>query len=310
MNTSPFQHVAVLMGGDSSERDISLHSGQAVAEGLAIAGFDVTPVVMTDRTLELPAGIEGAFIALHGTFGEDGGVQSLLDAMEMPYTGAGAVASRRAFDKVATKQALDAAGIPTAAYAVVGRKDAAGACPLPFPVVVKPPCQGSSVGISMVTTDHEWGRAVELAARFGDQVLVEAYVAGREWTVGIVGDQTLPVVEIEANDGWYDYSAKYAGGTTHYHFPAGADEPLCEQCLELSRRTFDVLEVRGLGRVDFRVTSAGEPFVLELNSIPGFTSTSLLPKAAAAAGMTFSELCRRVMLQATFDKPLDGPATA
>jgi D-alanine-D-alanine ligase len=174
-----------------------------------------------------------------------------------------------------------------------------------MPVVVKPSCQGSSVGISKVENEHEWARAVELAARFGDEVLVEAYIPGREWTVGIVGDQALPVVEIEANEGWYDYSAKYTSGTTRYSFPSGADDDLCRQCRELARRTFDVLEIRGLGRVDFRVSPAGEPFVLELNSIPGFTATSLLPKAAAAAGMTFAELCRQVMLLATCDAPQD-----
>lgn len=296
-----FRHVAVLMGGDSSERDVSLRSGQAVAEGLKVAGFEVDSVVMTDHQLNLPAGVEAVFIALHGTFGEDGGVQALLNAMKMPYTGAGAAASRLAFDKTESKRALEAAGIPTAPYAVA-YGSAGGDCPLPFPVVVKPPRQGSSVGVSRVDDAHRWPHALELAARFGDDVLVEAYVPGREWTVGIVDGEAFPVVEIDAPEGWYDYSAKYTGGSSHYGFPGGDDAPLCAHCRDLAVRVFEVLGARGLGRVDFRLTPQGEPYVLELNTIPGFTSTSLLPKSAAAAGVTFSELCRRVIQLAAYDE--------
>jgi len=291
------KRVAVLMGGTSSEREVSLRSGAAVAEGLAQAGFEAVPVVLDANRIDaLPAGVEAVFIALHGGYGENGGVQADLDRLGVPYTGPGAAASRITIDKIATKRVLDAAGVPTAPFEVLPR--GCDATSLPLPVVVKPPRDGSSVGISKVTEPSQWAAALA-AARAADpqgEVLVEAYIPGREWTVGVVGDEALPVVEIQAPDGWYGYQAKYTKGMTNYVFPESPeDAPLVAQCQLLALLSFKAVGCRGVSRIDFRVTPDGRPYVLEINTIPGFTATSLLPKAAAKKGLSFSALCARLL---------------
>jgi D-alanine-D-alanine ligase len=288
--------VAVLMGGPSSEREVSLRSGRAVAAGLREAGYTVQAVELTGREAPVPAGVEAVFLALHGAFGEDGGIQAMLDARRMPYTGSGAEASRRAMDKVVSKRLFDGHHIPTPAYEVLLPGQARS---LPLPVFVKPPREGSSIGAHKVACEREWAAAVADARRFGDDVLVEAFVPGRELTVGIVDGQVLPAVEIVAPDGNYDYNAKYGGGS-HYRVPAPLDPPLAARCGQLAADAFRVLGCRGMGRVDFRVAPDGAPFVLEMNTIPGFTPTSLLPKAAAAAGLTFAALCARIMRTAAY----------
>jgi len=285
------------MGGTSSEREVSLRSGAAVAEGLAQAGFEAVPVVLDANRIDaLPAGVEAVFIALHGGYGENGGVQADLDRLGVPYTGPGAAASRITIDKIATKRVLDAAGVPTAPFEVLPR--GCDATSLPLPVVVKPPRDGSSVGISKVTEPSQWAAALA-AARAADpqgEVLVEAYIPGREWTVGVVGDEALPVVEIQAPDGWYGYQAKYTKGMTNYVFPESPeDAPLVAQCQLLALLSFKAVGCRGVSRIDFRVTPDGRPYVLEINTIPGFTATSLLPKAAAKKGLSFSALCARLL---------------
>lgn len=298
-----FNNVAVLMGGVSSEREVSLRSGQAVVKGLGEAGYAVTPVVLTREAVDgLPAGTEAVFLALHGGYGEEGGVQADLDRLGIPYTGAGAVASRLAMDKIATKRCLEAHGVPTAEYEVLAPD--ATTTHLPLPVVVKPPREGSSVGISRVMQPAEWAPALALARKCDPEVLVERFIAGREMTVGVVGDETLPVVEIIPAGGWYGYEAKYLTGDTVYTFlDESADGAIEARCRELAQQTVATLGVRGLGRVDFRVDATGGCFVLELNSLPGFTATSLLPKAAARAGWSFSELCTRIIETAACDAP-------
>jgi D-alanine-D-alanine ligase len=287
-----FRNVAVLMGGPSAEHAVSLRSGAAVARGLREAGYSVTECACSEAALALPPGVEAVFIALHGTFGEDGGVQALLDARGMPYTGSGAAASRRAFDKALAKPILSAHGIPTPEYEILRN----GAAPrLTPPLVVKPAQQGSTLGVHCVRDRAAWDAARRDAARYGAELIVERFLPGREFTVGIVGTDVLPVVEIVAPDGWYSYGAKYTPGQTRYCVPAPIDAALDALCRDLARRTFTALGCRGLGRVDVRCDAAGRPFVLELNTIPGFTETSLLPKAAAAAGMAFPELCGRIM---------------
>ena len=295
--------VAVLMGGVSSEREVSLRSGRAVVKGLEAAGYAVTPVVLEREAVEgLPAGIEAVFLALHGGYGENGGVQADLDRLGMPYTGAGSAASRLAMDKIATKRRLVERGVPTPEFAVLMPNEMES--PLSLPVVVKPPCDGSSMGISRVLEAAAWAPALALARQFATDVLVERFIPGREMTVGVLGDQVLPVVEIRAADGWYGFDAKYVSGTTVYSFPdPAAEAELLARCQALALATFRALNARGLGRIDFRVTEAGEPFVLELNSLPGLTATSLMPKAAAAAGMSFSDLCARIMELAACDAP-------
>ncbi|MDD2460751.1 MAG: D-alanine--D-alanine ligase [Kiritimatiellia bacterium] len=291
------KRVAVIMGGTSSERDVSLRSGAAVVDGLKAAGYDARPVVLERDGLEgLPEGTEAVFIALHGGYGENGGVQADLDRLGVPYTGPGAAASRITIDKIATKRVLEQAGVPTAPYEVLtcGMSETA----LPLPVVVKPPRDGSSVGITKVSDATAWPAALAAARAVDGQgeVLVETYIPGREWTVGVLAGEALPVVEIQAPKGWYGFQEKYTQGVTRYVFPqAEADRPLVAACQVLALVAFEAVGCRGVSRVDFRVTPDGRPYVLEINTVPGFTATSLLPKAAAQAGLSFSALCARLL---------------
>lgn len=288
----PFKHVAVLLGGPSAEREVSLKSGAAVARGLRQAGYTVTEVDPDPARFALPPGVDAVFIALHGEFGEDGTVQELLRARGLPYAGSSPESSRLSFDKRLSKELFARHGIPTPRYEVLGP-----GLPrtLPLPVVVKPPRQGSTIGIHRVFREEEWAPAVEDAHRYDEEILVEEYIEGAELTVGVVNGEVLPVIEIRAPDGYYDYGAKYTKGKTQYLVPAPLEPRKTQLCHELAARTFAVLGCRGMARVDLRLTPDGRPFVLELNSIPGFTETSLLPMAARAAGMEFFELCDRIL---------------
>ena len=289
---SRFQRVAVLKGGPSAEREVSLRSGAAVANGLCEAGYDVTEIDVTEPKLNLPVGIDAVFIALHGEYGEDGQVQAELDALGVPYTGSGSEASRRCFDKILTKEAFMSEGIPTARYQVM---DGPGDCPLPFPVVVKPPAQGSSLGVRRVDTAGQWPAALASVFKYDSRALVEEFISGRELTVGIVGDQVLPIVEIVAPEGDYSYEAKYTTGASRYEVPALLPGPVMAHCQALALAAYRGLNCRGMGRVDFRLPPVGPPSALEVNTIPGFTETSLLPMAAGKAGIGFSSLCSRIL---------------
>jgi D-alanine-D-alanine ligase len=294
-----FQRVAVLMGGPSEEREVSLRSGAAVAGGLRGAGYDVVEVDVKGHEIHLPDSVEAAFIALHGEFGEDGGVQAILDGMSIPYTGSGSRSSNLAFDKALTKQLLVDNGVPTPSYEVLRSGENRT---LEFPLVVKPSCQGSSLGITKVSQESEWDGAVKEALSYGDEIVVEEYIEGRELTVGIVGDTAFAVVEIEAPDNWYDYDAKYTKGACRYLAPAPIDDDCAQRCKQLSMQTFNALGSRGLARVDLIADKNGGLHVLELNSIPGFTETSLLPMSAAEAGMSFVDLCDTIMAMAEYDR--------
>ncbi|NQU39182.1 MAG: D-alanine--D-alanine ligase [Lentisphaerae bacterium] len=283
--------IVVLKGGVSGERDVSLRSGAAVAGGLRAAGYSVTEIDVVDRGVVLPAETDAVFIALHGEFGEDGAVQAILDRSGVPYTGSGAASSRASFDKITTKERLQLAGIPTPPFEVL---HGATLPSLPLPLVVKPACQGSTIGIHCVRREEDWAAACADAQRHG-RSLAERYIPGRELTVGVVGDEALPVGEIVAPDAWYDYEAKYTSGKTRYIFPAELDDATAARCHQLALETFRALDCRGLARVDFRMDRDGDPTVLEINTIPGFTETSLLPKAAAAAGISFPELCAMIV---------------
>ena len=287
-----FSRVGVLKGGPSAEREVSLRSGAAVARGLREVGYDVVEIDVQEPSLALPEGLDGVFVALHGTFGEDGDVQGLLDEAGVPYTGAGAEASRVSFDKLRTKRVLVEQNISTPAFEVLNVE---GQRTLPLPVVLKPPRQGSSFGIHIVRNESDWDEAFADAVGFDGEVLVEAYIKGRELTVGVVGEQVLPVLEIRAPDGNYDYDAKYTAGKTEYLVPAPLPEVINNHCQDLAMRTFAALDCRGLARVDLRLDADNRAWVLELNTIPGFTETSLLPKAASAAGIDFPDLCRSIM---------------
>ncbi len=289
------KRVAVLMGGTSNEREVSLRSGGAVVSALQAEGLEVLPVILNKDSIEaLPRDIEAVFLALHGGYGENGGVQHDLDQLNIPYTGPGAAASKLAMDKIATKRCLDAAKLPTPPYEVLTSEMTSSS--LPLPVVVKPPRDGSSVGISKVSEPSQWTTALAEARSVDPlgEVLVEGYIPGREWTVGVLGGKALPVVEIRAPNGWYGFKEKYTMGMTQYLFPedeADVDRALLLTCQNVAVQAFHALGCRGVSRVDFRVTPEGQLFILEVNTLPGLTATSLLPKAAARAGESFGALC-------------------
>ncbi len=306
MSNSNIKRVAVLMGGRSSEREVSLESGRNVAKALASLGkYEVLPVDVVDDSLgALPSGVDAAYIALHGGWGEDGGVQSALDALRIPYTGPGAHASRIAMDKVKTKMVLEMNGIPTAAWGLANRDTASS--PLPLPVVVKPPRDGSSVGISKVSAPGEWAAALDAAfgasKREDDVVLVEEFLPGREFTVGIIDGDPLPAIEIVARGGWYGYNEKYLSNETRYEFLGEGEAALGERLAKAALDAYKAVGCRGVTRVDFRVSPLGTCRVLELNTSPGFTSHSLVPMAGMRTGLSFAEVCDRILSCAAFDR--------
>lgn len=291
--------IAVLMGGPGSEREVSLASGRAVLNALLGAGCEAVGVDVRGREVELPAGVEVAFNVIHGTYGEDGGLQEQLEALGVAYTGAGVASSRLAFDKCASKQRFLAAGVPTPASETL---DVAAGLRLPAmapPLVVKPPCEGSSVGVHIVREAAGLEEAVRDASRFGTTLLVEQFIAGKELTVGILDGRALPVVHIAPRGGFYDMNNKYpwmgGGGGTDYHCPAELDEATTRRVQEAALAAHRALGVEVYSRVDVLLDAAGAAYVLEVNTIPGMTESSLLPKAAAAAGIGFAELCLRIV---------------
>lgn len=290
-----FRNVAVFKGGISSEREVSLKSGAAIAQGLRAGGYEVTEIDIVSKNFHIPEAIEAVFVALHGRFGEDGEIQQKLAERKMPFTGSGAESSRISFDKVLTRRCLEKNGIPLPTGEVI---TAAEDRTIPVPLVVKPPREGSSVGCHLVFDESEWGAAFSDAISYSPDLLVEEYIPGRELTVGVVAGQVLPVVEIKPNGEWYDFDAKYITGDTSYVCPAELEPELVEELQSIALKTFQCLEASAFARVDFRLSPENKPYVLELNAIPGFTATSLLPKAAQAAGIGFSELCCSIMEQA------------
>ena len=288
-----FRKVAVLKGGPSSEREVSLRSGAAVAKALRERGYEVAEVLVgEDSSFAVPPGTEVAFVAMHGHFGEDGTIQALLRKQGIPHTGSSPEASARAFDKSQSKPVIAAAGIPTPPFEFLrkGQKRT-----LPLPVVVKPVRQGSSVGVSRVFHEAEWPAALAAALGYDEIALVEEFIPGRELTVGVVGDVVLPVMEIVAPDGFFDYRAKYTAGVSQHVFPRDLTEATVRACQAAARATFRALGCSGMGRVDIRLRPDGKFFVLELNNIPGMTEISLLPDAARAHGWSFPELCEIIL---------------
>ena len=333
--------IAVLMGGRSSEREVSLASGRNVAEALASLGkYEVVPIDLTEESLDaLPDGIDAVYIALHGGWGENGGVQAALNARKIPYTGPGVLASQIAMDKIRTKMVLEMKRVPTAAWGLANADTPAS--PLPLPVVVKPPCDGSSVGISKVAKAEDWAPALKAAAQTFQTsqtsqasqtfqtrpILVEAFIPGREFTVGIIDGEPLPVIEIVAKGGWYGYNEKYRSDETRYVFlgeersgkwemgsgakeegrgaeggSAEGREPLEQKLQRLALDAYRAVGCRGVTRVDFRVSPLGRCYVLELNTSPGFTSHSLVPKAGMKTGLTFAGVCDRILSCADYDR--------
>jgi D-alanine-D-alanine ligase len=284
-------HLVVLMGGPGSENAVSLRSGAAVANALRQGGYRVTGLEVHGTDIALPPDTGLCVNMIHGTFGEDGGLQALLDARGIAYTGEGAAASRVAFDKMASKKLFEAAGVPTPRWEVL----ASGERPtLPLPVVIKAPREGSSVGVHLVREPAALEPALADCAALDREILVEELIEGRELTVGVVGDRAMAVVEIRPHEGFYDYAHKYTKGASEYFCPAPLDDATTRRVQETALAAHRALGLEVYSRVDVLLRADGAPFVLEANTIPGMTETSLLPKAAAAAGMDFLSLCEEI----------------
>jgi D-alanine-D-alanine ligase len=288
-------NIVVMLGGPSAEREVSLRSGAGVANALRSLGHSVCEMDPQTPSWVLPPGTDAVFLALHGAYGEDGTVQLQLEKLGMPYTGCDAEASRLAFDKVLTKQRCLEAGVPTAKFLVV--ESVKTPWPLGWhpPLVVKPVRQGSSVGLQFVERVADWDGALNEAFRYDSQLLVEEKIVGRETTVGILAGRPLPVVEIRPKAGAYDFRNKYTAGRTEYFCPADFDAATTKRIQAAALAAFHAIGGRDYSRVDVMVRPSGEPVVLEVNTLPGMTETSLLPKAAAAAGLSYAGLCQRMI---------------
>lgn len=289
--------IAVLMGGPGSERKVSLASGAGVARALRELGAEVFEVDVKDADFDLPAGVDVAFNVVHGTFGEDGQLQRILEGRGVAYTGEGVAGSELAIDKIASKRRFVRHGVPTAAFEILapGQRPA-----FPLPYVIKAPREGSSVGVYIVHDEQAAERSLEEARRFGGELMVEEFIGGRELTVGIVGGQALPVIEIVARCDFYNFENKYpflnpsAAGADHF-CPADLPEAVTRQVQETALAAHRALGLEVYSRVDVLLSKAGAPYVLEINTIPGMTSASLLPEAAAAAGISYPQLCARII---------------
>jgi D-alanine-D-alanine ligase len=287
--------ITVMLGGPSAEREVSLKSGDGVAKALRSLGHEVTELDPQNENWKLPAKTDVVFLALHGTYGEDGTVQGQLEKLGVPYTGCDAESSRIGFDKFLTKKRCIAAGVPTARFLLIDSASANWPIGWNPPVVLKPARQGSSVGLQFVENASDWNKALVEAMRYDTQVLMEDRIVGRECTVGILGEKALPIVEVCPKAGVYDYQNKYITGTTQYFCPADFDEATTRRIQEAGFGAFKAIGGRDYSRVDVMVRPDGEPVVLEVNTLPGMTESSLLPKAAAAAGINYAALCQKMV---------------
>ncbi len=298
-DANAFGRVAVMLGGHSSEREVSLDTGAAVLEALTARGVDAHAWDPATRSMEefARADFDRVWIALHGPGGEDGALQGLLQWLETPYTGSGVLSSALAMDKARSKHLFRTAGLPTPEFRVVREHaDAVLALEqLGLPLIVKPSGQGSSVGMSKVFEASELREAVDLALRFDEAVLVEECITGSEMTVAVLQGEALPTIRIQTPRIFYDYRAKYESDRTEYHCPGTTSDEAESHYRELALAAFDTLGCSGWGRVDFMTTSDGEPQILEVNTVPGMTSHSLVPMAAKERGIDFAELCWRIL---------------
>src|SRR6478609_11082267 len=305
-----FRKVAVIMGGTSSERQVSLASGEAVLSALSAQGVDARAIVLGpgDDALSMLAGAEmdAAFLALHGKLGEDGCVQGLLELLGIPYTGSSVLSSALAMDKLKSKELFRLHNVPTPPYYVFDEHSTAQDIAevhgsFGFPVIVKPRREGSSIGVSRANDLAELCEAVELALAFDSSVLVERFVEAREVAVGILDGRVLGAIEIAPKGGIYDFAAKYTPGMTDYYMPARLPAARYRNVLNLAERAAEALDTSGAVRVDLLVTEGQNEYVLEVNTLPGMTPTSLLPKIANAAGYDFAGLCEAILASARLD---------
>ncbi|MSU31484.1 MAG: D-alanine--D-alanine ligase [Pedosphaera sp.] len=287
--------ITVLKGGPSAERDVSLRSGAAVTRSLRSLGYLVYEVDPLPGDLRIPKGTQAVFLALHGTYGEDGAVQSELEELGLPYTGCGVAASLFAFDKVITKRRCLIAGLPTARFEVFNTNTASWPLGWHLPAILKPTRQGSSVGLHFINVPSEFPHALTSTLHHGGEALLEEQILGREITVAVLGETALPIVEVRPKTGAYDYSNKYTPGCTDYFCPAEFDTQTMRTVQEVALRAFSAIGGRDYGRIDMIVQTCGSPVILEVNTLPGMTETSLFPKAAAAAGIDFPSLCQQML---------------
>lgn len=301
--------IGVLLGGRSAEREVSLRTGEAIYRALLENGYDAVKIDVDVNIAEnlKQQGIELAFIALHGKYGEDGTVQGLLEMLDIPYTGSDVLASAVAMNKIATKKILLSEGIPTPDYCIVTHTEYLNSplqdieqkiLALELPVVIKAATQGSTIGITFVHDQKDIKTGLEEAFKYDPAALVEKMVPGTEITASVLGNEdpeVLPLIEIVSATGVYDYEAKYTVGMSDHIIPPRVSREIQENISDLARRTYTAIGCRGLARVDFMVDGAGRPYALEVNTIPGMTETSLFPDAARAAGISFPELVKKLV---------------
>lgn len=299
---SQFGKVAVLLGGHSAEREVSLKSGNAVLKALLSAGVDAFAFDPQEQPLSALCShnVSRVFIALHGRGGEDGTVQGALEYLGLPYTGSGVLGSALAMDKVRCKHLFKSAGLSTSPYVVVDANQAVDCQAIMSEfgkVMVKPSHEGSSIGMSQASNAQELEQALIEAFKFDSQVLVERWITGREFTVAVLGNEVLPVIEMTTPRGFYDYQAKYQSSETQYHCPAALTAEQTATLQALAKQAFDLVGANGWGRVDAMQDQNGQFYLLEVNTVPGMTEKSLVPMAAKAVGLTFEQLVVRILEQ-------------
>ena len=291
----------MLMGGVSAEREISLRTGEAITKALRDRGYDVCPIDVGHDIVKrlISEQMRVAFIALHGRFGEDGTIQGMLEIMRIPYTGSGVLASALSMDKIMSKRIFAAHAIPTPASHILqeaeGVKEALEKLNFPFPIVVKPASEGSTIGVTIVHDKEGLAQAIEQARRYDHRLLLEDYIKGKEITLGVLNGRPLPIIEIAPKGGFYDYRAKYTKGETEYILPPRIPPKAHEEAERIGLEAYKALGCEGCARVDMMADGKADIFVLEVNSMPGMTETSLVPKAARFAGIDFPELVERIL---------------
>ncbi|MGJ7547123.1 D-alanine--D-alanine ligase [Pseudomonas alloputida] len=301
LDVKAFGRVAVLYGGKSAEREVSLKSGAAVIDALTTAGVDVVAIDVGDDLLARLQNekIDRAFIILHGRGGEDGSMQGLLECLGIPYTGSGILASALAMDKLRTKQVWQSLGIPTPRHAVLASVEdcVAASTELGFPLIVKPAHEGSSIGMAKVNSEQELIAAWQDAAHYDSQVLVEQWIHGPEFTIAVLRGQVLPPIALGTPHVFYDYDAKYIANDTQYRIPCGLDSAKEQELIDLTARACDAIGIEGWGRLDVMQDEQGRFWLLEVNTAPGMTDHSLVPMAARAAGLDFQQLVLAILAE-------------
>lgn len=307
------KRIGVLAGGISAEREVSLRSGNAIYKTLLNLGYDAVFIDVLDNVCEnlKKEGIELAFLALHGGYGENGSIQGLLEVMGIPYTGSGVLSSAIAMDKEASKKIFIYHDIPVAPFAVI-RRDQLGErinpqmitaiVDFPLPWVIKPVAEGSSIGVTIIKGEEDLNEAVQSAFSYGKKIIIERYIKGKEVQIGVLGQCVLGGVEVRPSTEFYSYEAKYTPGLTEYILPPEIDEYAYETLKNIALKAHNALGCKGATRVDFILDESNEPYILEVNTIPGMTETSLLPKIAKLSGLDFPDLIEEILRQALTDR--------